>query len=285
MLVLGDRRYPICLLDTNVVSEMVKDDTGTLMRHVLRWMFAGVTMVPFFSPFTFMELRRSTPVFERFIERFAALPLGMTKGYVDLMNDERDAYPDPSSVGLVSVAFLPPPLGQNGNRLQNLPWMMDQHAERLEAWHRAAPEILNGMRSLVSTYPPATGSSYTPSEVRDFVFQVVFQQLTLHEGTASFTWDVVEGGVAIDTDAFPSLKAMAFTAFYKLYIDPSRKAHTSDVVDMLISAALPYVEAFITENHQAESLRKVRQHNFLQELQVYRLRDFRNGAPLQPASP
>lgn len=35
MLVLGERSYPLCLLDTNVVSELVKDDTGTLMRHFL----------------------------------------------------------------------------------------------------------------------------------------------------------------------------------------------------------------------------------------------------------
>jgi hypothetical protein len=208
----------------------------------------------------------------------------MTKGYVDLMSNERDAYPDPSSVGLVSVAFLPPPFGQDGNRLQNLPWMMEQHAGRLQGWHDAVPEILDGMRSLVSNYPTAAGSSYTPRQVRDFVWQVVFQQLALHDGTATFTRELVEDGVTVDTDAFPSLKAMAFTAFYKLYADPSRKAHTSDVVDMLISSALPYVDAFITENHQAESLRKVRQHRFLQDLQVLRLRDFRQGAPLRQAS-
>jgi hypothetical protein len=279
MLVLGERSYPMCLLDTNVVSEMVKDDTGALMRHYFEWALDGEAMLPCFSPFTLMELRRSTPVFKRFVERFAPWPSAMTKGYIDLMNDERDAYPDPSSVGLVAVAFLPPPFGQDGNRLQNLPWMMDQHTERLQEWHDAAPKILAGMRSLVRNYPPEAGRSYTPRQVHDFVWQVVFQQLALHDGTAEFTRECVEGGEVVDTDAFPSLRAMAFIAFCKLYTDPSRNAHASDVVDMLISAALPYVEAFITENHQAESLRKIRQHDFLEELEVFRLRDFRVRAP------
>jgi hypothetical protein len=185
-----------------------------------------------------MELRRSTAVFERFVERFASIPSAMTKGYVDLMNDERDAYPDPSKVSVVSVAFLPPPFGQDGNRLQNLPWMLNQHETRLEQWRSAAPEILEGMRSLVRNFPPARGNSYSPREVREFVWQVVVQQLALHEGTADFTRDTVERGLAVDTDAFLSQKTMAFTAFYKLYADPNRTAHASDVFDMLISAAL-----------------------------------------------
>jgi len=226
-----------------------------------------------------MELHRSTTVFTRFVERFGAFPSAMTKGYIDLLSDERDAYPDPSRVDLVSVAFLPPPFGQDGNRLENLPWMMEQHAARLRGWRDAAPEILEGMRSLVVNYPPRGGSSYSRQEVRDFVWQVVFQQLVLHEATAEFTRELVEGGIAVDTDAFQSQKAMAFTAFYKLYADPQRNAHVSDVFDMLISASLPYVEAFVTENHQAESLRKIRQLGFLENLDVFRLRDLRAEAP------
>jgi hypothetical protein len=38
------------------------------------------------------------------------------------------------------------------------------------------------------------------------------------------------------------------------------------------------VEVFVTENHQAESLRKTRRHGFLKNLEVLRLRDLRSGA-------
>ena len=48
---LGPRSHPLCLLDTNVVSEMVKDDTGELMRNFYSWALDGPTMVPAFSPF------------------------------------------------------------------------------------------------------------------------------------------------------------------------------------------------------------------------------------------
>jgi hypothetical protein len=54
----------------------------------------------------------------------------------------------------------------------------------------------------------------------------------------------------------------------------------SDGFDILNSALLPYVEAFITERHQREVLRKTTQcDDFLGDLQVFVLQDFRGGAP------
>jgi hypothetical protein len=90
---------------------------------------------------------------------------------------------------------------------------------------------------------------------------------------------MVAGEQAVETDAFPSVKAMAYTVFFKFYADATRKASTSDVMDMLIAATLPYVEAFITENHQAEAIKKIQHQGFLTNLEVFRLRDLRAGLP------
>jgi hypothetical protein len=82
-------------------------------------------------------------------------------------------------------------------------------------------------------------------------------------------------------DAFPSLKAMTYTVFHKFYADSDRKALDSDAFDVLIAAALPYVEAIITEGHLAEALHKTaRRDDFLNRVQVFTLRDFRSGRPL-----
>ena len=118
MLTIGDNSYPLCLLDTNALSELSKDDSGELMRNFYEWVTDGPTMIPCFSPFTLVELRRSPTVFDQFIERFSDLPTGMTTGYEDLLEAERDAYPDPSGISALSLAFLPAPLGQEGNRLR-----------------------------------------------------------------------------------------------------------------------------------------------------------------------
>jgi hypothetical protein len=274
----GQRSYPLCLVDTNALSEMAKDESGALMRHFLEWATDGPTMIPCFSPFTLLELRRSPTVLKQVVERFAQLPAAMVKGYVDLLEEERSAYPDPSGVEVLSLAFVPPPLGEEGNRLQNVPWMLDQHAQVLQGWSDAAPSILSGIQSLVPNYR-AAGSSYTTAEIDLFVFQVVTTQLFLQESTAEWAKATVNGGQAVEIDAFPSLKAMAYTVFYKFYADADRKASASDVIDMLIAATLPYVEVFITENHQAEALKKARHQGFLPDLEVFRLRDLRSGLP------
>jgi hypothetical protein len=209
--------------------------------------------------------------------------MAMTNGYLDLMVLERDAYPDPSSVEPVALAFVPPPFGQAGNRLQLLPQMLDKNDDLVQGWTEVAPEILEGIRSLIVNFP-SSGSSFTRSEIREFVWLVVFQQLALHESLAGFVRRELDSGRAVDTDAFPSLKAMAYTVFYKFYADPDRRASNSDVLDMLIASALPYVEAFITENHQAETIRKVQHHGFLGAVQTFRLKDLREGMPSRRSS-
>ena len=48
----------------------------------------------------------------------------------------------------------------------------------------------------------------------------------------------------------------------------------------MMASALPYVEAFITEAHQAEVVSKTkRRDSFLGALAVYTLRDFLSGPP------
>jgi hypothetical protein len=70
---------------------------------------------------------------------------------------------------------------------------------------------------------------------------------------------------------------LAYTVFHKFYPDRYRKPRTSDVIDVIVSALLPYVDSAITEAHQAEVLRKVKRRDaFIERLDVRTLRDLRN---------
>ncbi len=58
MLKLGPKSHPLCLLDTMVVSEMVKDESSPVLRHFFEWAFAEKpAVVPCFTIYTLMELR------------------------------------------------------------------------------------------------------------------------------------------------------------------------------------------------------------------------------------
>jgi hypothetical protein len=280
MLTVGDDQYPLCLLDTLAVSEMVKDP-ARYMSNFYQWAAGAQPIIlPCFSIYTFMELRRRLDLFSGFVEQFRLFPSVMVKGFKEFIDEEAASYPDPSQIDPCSIAFTP--AGDAGNQLTNLPYLLDVHAAREAEWNSAGPEIVEGMVSLVENYPPS-GSAYTAEEERLFVELSSFQQLALQDD--GFAKAHVEAGEQVDMSAFPSLKAMSFTVFHKFYVDRDRRPSTSDAFDVVISSALPYVEAVITEAHLAEVLKKVkRRDDFLQRLDVLTLRDFRDGYPARSTS-
>jgi hypothetical protein len=274
--------YPLCLLDTLAVSEMVKRPEGAF-RHYLEWAHDGEPpFVPCFTVYTLIELRRKPALFNAFIEHFRPFPCVLLKGYMDFLTEEVSSYPDPSGIDPCAIVFTPPPFGSEGNLLANLPQLLrlPELVKQEKDWNEAGPEIVEGMVSLVPNYPP-DGTTYTTAEVSSFIEIASLTQLALH-GHADFAQSVLDHrGEPLDMDAFPSLKAMTNAVFYKFYADLNRNSSNSDAFDVLISAALPYVEAIITESHLAEALRKtMRRDDFLGELQVFTLRDFRAGRPV-----
>jgi hypothetical protein len=282
----AEHEYPLCLLDTMAVSEMVKRPEG-LFRHFVEWSHGGPDIVvPCFTVYTLMELRRKPDLFGTFIERFDGYPCGMLKGYMELIGEEAANYPDTSHIEVCSLVFLPAPLGGDGNRLSNLPSILDrsEYGEQERRWNEAAPKIVEGMASLVQNYPPENGAAYTQSEVENFQLMASLPQIVYH-GHSALVEGELSAGRAVDLDAFPSLKAMTYTVFHKFYADRSRKPLDSDAFDVLMASTLPYVEAFITESHQAEVIRKTkRRDDFLDGLHVFTLRDFRNGPPVRVAT-
>jgi hypothetical protein len=274
VLQLGDAIHPLCLLDTMALSELAKQPS-TLADFLVWAADNDPPWIPAFTVYSVMELRQSPGVFERFLELFRPLPCVLLKSYAHLLEEEVASYPDPSRIDPVAIAFTP--LGGTGNDLASLPRLMDApNIARGEAgWNAGRQEIVDGMLSLVDNYRPKA-AKYTDAEVARFVWMTTYSQLVRHEH--EFAVAKSEQNEAVEVDAFPSLKAMTFTVFHKFYADKTRAASISDAYDILISAALPYVEAIVTERHLADCLRKTKRRDaFLEHLDVRTLRDLRAG--------
>jgi hypothetical protein len=54
--------------------------------------------------------------------------------------------------------------------------------------------------------------------------------------------------------AFPSVKAMTYAVWHKFYANRDRKWDRGDAYDIIISSAIPYMDAVITENQMADGL-------------------------------
>jgi hypothetical protein len=183
------------------------------------------------------------------------IPCAILKGHEHLLAEEVDCYPDPSRVEPVLAAFVGV-RGFPGHQLKD--WLLAGFSdasilERERSWNAAQQSIVDGIRSLVANFPPK-GTSYTAGELRDFIEMAGFAQVAQRQGT--FVSEKVAAGEAVSMDAFPSVKANTYTVFYKFYADRTRQPSFSDAFDIIISCAIPHVDAIVTENHQAEALRK-----------------------------
>src|SRR5205814_3160778 len=97
MITLNGTNYKLCLLDTNAVSEMVKQPV--VLGRFLAWSLTSPPFfLPCFSPFTLLELRRNTKIYGQFIEQIGPFPCMLLKSHEQLMEEEVRCYPDPTSV-------------------------------------------------------------------------------------------------------------------------------------------------------------------------------------------
>lgn len=272
MIHLNGTTYRLCLLDTNALSEMLKNPRNEFRVFALE--FLQKRWIPAFSLFSIFEIRRRRELFESFLDYYSDLPSVVLKGHEQLLEEELAAYPDPSHIDPVLLApvGIQPPSGWSKRQtlkhvLSSKPVVQKEHY-----WTSGQTDMLKGILQLVGNFPPHHGR-YTESMIQQFVETNVLQQLTMRYPDAVKRLIETPGG--LDPRAFPSLRIMALTVFMKFYPD-NRQPCESDVFDFIISAPVPYVDGVITERHQAAILRKAKQLHVLSDhLEVHTLASLR----------
>jgi hypothetical protein len=206
------------------------------------------------------------------------------KSHEQLLEEETSCYPDPSRIDPSLLGFSP--LGGEGMDLERVLRRAEEDevfGAQERYWNASRDEVVDGITSLVANFPPEP-ETYSRSEIRAFVEISSFSQLAMRQ--RRFAEDMVGNNEAVEIAAFPSLKATTYTVWHKFYADATRKPSRSDAFDIIISAATPYVEAIVTENHQAEALRKTKRlDRFIKDLIILTLRDFRSAAPVAASAP
>jgi len=217
-------------------------------------------------------LRERDDVYKRFLETFSVLPCFIRKSLDLLFQDELTVYPDYKKVSPILIASpgVLAPKNQKLADLLTLAFNMPEIQNLANKWNSDKGLILEGILSLVKNYPPKS-KKYTAQEIRSFIEVAGFQQIAYR--AYGFAHRIVDEGKPVIVDSFPSIKMTAFTIFYKFYTD-TRRPQKSDSFDIIISSVLPYVDIVVTEKHQADALKKIKQQdNFVDNLEVLRLKD------------
>jgi hypothetical protein len=265
--------YKLCLLDTNAISEMVKHPSREF-RHFIDLTISR-KFLPCFSVFCVLELRQRQDLYEKFLDLFSIYPCLVLKGHKQLMREEIKNYPDPTGITPVLCGF-PGMMLHPDNTLRktlDLVFQSQTNRDKENWWNQEKIQAVEDIVKLVENYPPEKGT-YTVKEIRLFLFlQIISQLYTL---SPNFLNSLKSKGEGVEINSFPAAKMITYTMFYKFYVD-ARQPMESDTFDFLISALTPYVDAIITESHQAEVIKKIKCiDHFLDNVEVYRLRDLRN---------
>ena len=80
-----------------------------------------------------------------------------------------------------------------------------------------------------------------------------------------------------DIKKLPAARMMEYSQFMRVY-QIQKTLKPNDVMDVLISCIVPYVDAVITENFQADVYKKAKKIiSQISDLEIYRLRDIRTN--------
>lgn len=271
MISINGTTYKLLLVDTNIISEAIKNKNQE-MRRLLEWTSAEKFIICF-SVFTILELRKVPILYKNFLDIFSVIPCIILKSHEQLLQDEVSKYPETKDINPINVGFAGMLAKANLKETLKMAFENDQIARDEKKWVSNRESIVEGIEELVKNFPPDNGK-YSREKIREFIELAGFQQLALRQ--KDFVKSFIDSGGAIDIDAFPSIKITAFTVFYKFYID-QRSSKISDAFDILIFSSIPYVDAVITESHFVDAIKKIKsQDDFIKEIEAYTIKQLRD---------
>lgn len=208
-----------------------------------------------FSPWTLFELRDRPDLYQEFLELFAIVPFALVQHPSALLEQEINAYPKGEASPLLAVfSFVrDDDFGDPAGFLDNAfsdQTIIDAEKRWASEWKA---ESLDAMLKLRDNFPPGP-NGYDIRDALRFVELALLQNVI----STDLEWaeNTIEREGDIDVTAFPSLRMILHTVFFRFYYE-NRDPELQDVFDILIHAAAPHVDLVLTEGFQVEVMKKV----------------------------
>ena len=261
--------YSLALLDTGIVSEVIKNRMGE--GKAFRQLMPSEGVIPCISIWSIVELRAREDLYARFLELFSNIPLRLVVWSPrDLLDEELKAYPDPSKVDPIEFTFSPvddDPDAEFSTFMERL--FNDPVAKKAEEYFHDdwKEQSLALIRSLCANFEPG-------DDAKKFVDEGV----PLYIASQDPQWyrELIETGQPLDPRAFPSVKMFLYTVVHR-FCSESRQPKKQDVFDIFIAGAAPYMDIVFTENFQAEIFKKAKNRDpFLGHLRIKTIKALRS---------
>ncbi len=271
MLEINGNTYKLCLIDTNVLSNLLKSPKDWI--EYLHRAFNIEKTVICYSIFSLSELWYKPDLFQKYLDVFSEFPSAVLDGHESIFVKETDNYQIKkviNPVALTPFAIHEPSMSPR----ERLAYVLEKSPfiGRTEYWKNSQNKVLESIVGLKENYPPEN-KKYTKQEIEFFCFVTGTTQVGLRN--KGFADGIMGQKMAIELDRFPSIKTTSYVVFYKFYPD-NRNPEPSDIFDIFISSLLPYVDFFVTERNLKHIINQIqKKHDFLLNVECFTMKQIR----------
>ncbi len=264
--------YNVCLLDTNILSELIKHPNQWKER-IFKLSFENLIIC--YSVASIIELMRKSNLYNKYIDIFSVFPSFILDAHEGIL--EKEIQYQAGKINEINPIIVPSTEINDGNlsKREALKYLFEktEFNQNADIWQRDKSKIINGIISLIDNYLPKQ-NKYTLDEIEYFVDITTKKQIKMWK--TEYYHQVQKQKREIISYDYPSIRCTGYMIFYKFYQD-KRKPLSSDVFDIIISSLFPYVDVVITERNMCEIIRKIKErHGFLQNLSYYTLSNLKN---------
>lgn len=252
--------YYLVLLDTNALSEISKDINGTRIGFIRR--FPLNKYAPCFSAYNLFEIHNADRAYQSFINCFSNYPCLILHPYLTVIREEIQYYNTKKIPSIIINAFVP--------------YGPDKSYD-LASWLNGLwqnKELVLEIKKNASEYPDIA-SGWEKQRRKTIIYTKDFETDCLRNFLFSIHAEWILNNTVFNIEEFPGARMMLFSQYMRIHRS-KKSLGANDVNDVMISSALPYLDAVITENYQAEVIKQAKSKIFqLKDIEIVTLSEIR----------
>ena len=277
MMKIGKSEYKLIHLDTNALREIVTNEGNSMKGYFNKFMDKNELYAPCFSFYNVIELMPYEDIYQKFLDFFSLIPCLMFYPTRIIIQEEYKTYLNKSKFEFsnkIINAFTP----ITNNDSYNCRKFFERVSTNVQLI-RVIQDEISELKNTANIWEAHRESSKQLLIDSGYQMNIKSEEFYRFSEKDTIYRDLLKYGLnpakEINLDSFPTLRIMEYSQYNRVYLT-SKKIKPNDVMDIVICGIVPYLDAVVTENFQANVYKKAK--NFIPQmklLEIYTLKDLR----------
>lgn len=269
MLNVKGKNYKCYLLDANIIISLLKDREGFGSQVIDLVLNDGIFV---FTPTTLWEISIDEALFEDFKDIFFTLPSILISSENEIVRKECENYDQKNNISISDIGIPFNKIYFEGHNI-DIDELVGQcvSSSKSKGYKEFEKEAFLSFKEKSDLAFMGKYQYQDKKVVSNSIKLLAYEWVVDH--VPEFARSCNENDAELSVGSFPSLLSKSYIYHYK-FMSPNRKGEASDLSDILVSGALPYVDCYLTENSIANNIREIEhRYGFYKDLKVYVTRD------------